>query len=417
VLAAGTWSVTQGALSYPDGVFPLLAESGEGCRLTDTSGVEYVDWIMGWGPVLLGYRRLEVERAIAAQLAAGPLLSLLTPLEIEVAELLREAVPCAEGVAFGKNGSDVLAAAVRIARAHTGRELVLHYGYHGFHDWYMAGVADCEGVPDALRCTIQAFGYNDLDGLRALFEAHAGQVAAVVMEPLNTELPEPGYLEGIRELTREHGALLVFDEVITGFRIARGGAQEAYGVLPDLACVGKGLANGMPLSALVGRAEFLRTIPRVGYGVTFRGETLSLAAARACLEIHAREDVAGHVARIGEALRQSFDEACGRYGVGAALVGPPARTSLAFEPSGRLLPLGLQTLFVQECLKGGVLTNGNFLPSLAHDEPALEKSSQAFDAALGVVAEAIDRDSFDGLLDIPALNIFTRDDQLEEGPC
>ncbi len=419
VLAAGTWTVTQGAFRYPGGLFPLLAERGEGCRLFDTTGRAYVDWIMGWGPVVLGYRHPEVERAISAQLAAGPLLSLLHPLEIEVAERVREAVPCAEGVAFGKNGSDVLAAAVRVARAHTGRELVLVHGYHGFHDWYLASVPECEGIPASLRATVRSFPYNDLPALRARFEAEWSRIACVVMEPTNVELPAPGYLAGVRDLARAHGALLVFDEILTGFRLARGGAQEAFGVVPDLACVGKALGNGMPLSALVGRAEVLRAIARVGYGLTYRGETLSLAAARAVLDVFAREPVTAHLARVGQALIEGFSGACARAGVAAELRGPPARTTLAFAPAGRLTPLGLQTLFVQECLKRGVLTNGNFLPSYAHDAAAIEATLAAFGPALQVVARARDANAFDGLLQVPPLASFfgrERDLEREEAP-
>ena len=409
VLAAGLWTISQGAFHYPEGVFPVMAERGDGCRTWDTAGREYVDWMMGWGPCVLGFRHPAVERAIAAELERGTLLSLLTPLEVEVAEAVRDAVPGAEGVAFGKNGSDVLALAVRIARAHTGREVVLTCGYHGFHDWYMAGIPECRGIPAALRETTRPFPYGDLDALAARFAEHEGQVAAVVMEPTSTQLPPPGYLAGVKQLCREHGAGLIFDEIITGFRLARGGAQEAFGVTADLVCLGKGLANGMPLSALVGSADNLQALPGVGYGLTYRGERLSLAAARATLEVWRTEPVAEHLARVGTELREHFDAACVRVGVDAQLTGPPARTTLAFAEAGGLSGIGLMTLFVQECLRAGVLTNGNFLPSLAHDERALEETRAAFDAALETVARAVDGGSFDGLLHVEALSSFFGD--------
>jgi glutamate-1-semialdehyde 2,1-aminomutase len=409
VLSTGLWSVSHGAFHYPDGVFPLLAARGEGCRLVDTTGRSYVDWVMGWGPVILGYRHPAVERAIAAQLAEGPLLSLLHPLEIEVAEGLCDAVPCAERVAFGKNGSDVLAAAVRIARAATGREVVLVHGYHGFHDWYLASQPACEGIPASLRELVHPFPYNDLPALSELFDRFPERVAAVVMEPTNVEPPRPGFLEGVRELTRSRGALLVFDEIITGFRLARGGAQQHFGVVPDLACVGKGLANGMPLSALVGRDDLVQVIHRVGYGLTYRGETLSLAAARSCLEIFEQEPVSERLAATGESLRELYHEARLRVGVESALIGPPARMTFAFGGAGPLSPIGLQTLFVQECLKRGVLTNGNLLPCYAHDDEAVEHSARAFAESLEVVAGAAKVGSFEGLLQIPPLPIFFED--------
>ncbi|MEZ5988381.1 MAG: aminotransferase class III-fold pyridoxal phosphate-dependent enzyme [Planctomycetota bacterium] len=389
VLATGLWTVSQGAFHYPEGVFPLMARSAGGCRLVDTSGQEYVDWIMGWGPVLLGHADPRVREAIVAQLDQGVLMSLLTPLEVEVAVRIRAMVPCAEKVAFGKNGSDVLSAAVRVARAKTGRSGLLIHGYHGFHDWYMASVAECEGIPDSLRPLVRPFAYNDLAGLRDLFARFGDRIAAVVMEPCNVTLPAPGFLEGVRKLCDQNESLLIFDEIITSFRLARGGAQERFRVIPDLACIGKGLANGMPLSALVGKADPMSVLERVGYGLTYRGESLSLAAARACLGIYAETDVPAQLERTGARIRAAFDEAAARVGVVGGLYGPEARMSFAFSPAGGITSIGLQTLFVQECLKHGVLTNGNLLPSQAHDDAALEQSTQAFALALEVLARAI----------------------------
>jgi glutamate-1-semialdehyde aminotransferase len=323
-------------------------------------------------------------------------------------------VPCAERVAFGKNGSDVLGIAVRIARAATGRDGILVHGYHGFHDWYMAGHEGCEGIPDSLRSLVRHFPYNDLEHLKDLFRRHGDKIAAVVMEPTNVTLPAPGYLEGIRALTLEHGALFIFDEIITSFRLARGGAQEAFGVVPDLACVGKGLANGMPLSALVGKRDVMEVLARVGYGITYRGETLSLAAARACLEVHATEPVAQHLAAIGGEARDRFQRSAKKVGVVGGLFGPSARMSFAFSPAGGITSLGLQTLFVQEALKRGVLTNGNLLPSYAHDARAVETSAAAFEGALEVLARAVAARSLKEFLHIPALNIFYEDGVLQE---
>ena len=411
VLVTGRWTPTQGVLRHAGGAYPLLAQRGQGARLWDTSGCEYIDWMMGWGPVVLGYRHPAVEAAIAAQLAEGPLFSLTHPLEIEVGERIQAMVPCADGVAFGKNGSDVLALAVRLARARTGRELVLHHGYHGFHDWFMAGVPQCEGMPLALRATIRGFPYGDLDALGALLDQNAGRVAAVVMEPAGDFLPPPGYLAGVAELARGHGALLVFDEVVTGFRLARGGAQEAFGVVPDLACVGKALANGMPLSALCGREEFLYTIPRVGYGLTYRGETLSLAAARAALDVIANEPVCEHLARVGEALRAGFAERAQRAGVPGGLIGPAARLTLSLWPTERLSPLAQNSLLLQELLKRGVLSHGVFLPSYAHGDEEVERTLDAFDAGLAAVARGRDRGSLAGLLEVPGIAITYGDDE------
>jgi glutamate-1-semialdehyde 2,1-aminomutase len=369
-----------------DDAFPRFAEHAEGCRLRDADGTSYVDWISGGGPVLLGYRHPDVERAIVEQVEAGPTLSLMHPVELEVAAMLKEMIPCAEMVTFGKNGSDVVTAAVRVARAVTGRDLILQHGVHGFHDWYVSMFPEVEGQPDALRDLVHPFPYNDLDALDGLFDRFRGRVAAVVMEPTNVELPEPGYLEGVRDLAAAHGALLVFDEMITGFRLANGGAQERFGVMPDLACFGKALANGMPLSALVGKRSYMQRLTSVAYGMTFRGETLSLAAARAVLALLRREPVAERLAVTGARVRESFGAARERHGVQATLRGPEARMTFDFAPDGGMLGQRIQIAFLKQCARAGVLTNGNILPSLAHDEDALAQTGDAFDAALGAVA-------------------------------
>jgi glutamate-1-semialdehyde 2,1-aminomutase len=365
-----------------ESVFPRFGVRAQGCEIVDERGRTFVDWAGAWGPVLLGYRYPAVEEAIRSQMEAGPTLSLMHPVEVEVARLLTEIVPCGEMVAFGKNGSDVVTAAVRVARAATGREIVLQHGFHGFHDWYTCLYENVAGIPAVLRPLVEPFPYNDLPALAALLERLSGRVAAVVMEPVSTHLPEPGYLEGVRSLAHEHGALLVFDEMVTGFRLANGGAQEHFGVECDLACLGKGLGNGMPIAALVGRREHMRHLPHVAYGMTFRGETLSLAAARATLEVIRDEPVAEQLARTGSHLREEFAAMCRERGVDCMLLGPPARMTLAFERRGGISGDRLLTLFLQECAARGVLTHGTLLPSYAHDEAAVERTLDAFSGAL-----------------------------------
>ncbi len=407
-MAVGTWSPSGGAGAHAQGRFPLLAQSANGCELTDTDGNTYVDWLMGFGPVVLGHRRPEVEAAITEQLQAGPLLSLLHPIEIEVAETLREIVPCCEGVAFGKNGSDVLALAVRVARAYTGRERIAFHGYHGFHDWYVASMANATGIPSALRETIDRFPYNDLDALGALFADSSRPIAAVVMEPMNLHWPAAGFLEGVRELCDRHGALLIFDEMLTGFRIARGGAEEAFGVRPDMSCVGKALANGMPLSALCGPARIGHSAQGVTYGLTYRGETLSLAAAKASLALHAQIDVPAHLTKIGAALKNGLEQAAERHDIAAEMLGFAGRQTLSLAPAGKLTPLQLQALFIQVCLQNGVLTNGSFLGSVAHGPEALATTLAAFELAFEQLALARSRGSLQGLLAMPLPEEFPK---------
>ena len=372
-----------------DNPFPRFAVEAHGYTLVDSEGRRFVDWVSGAGPVILGYGHPAVTEAIASQLAVGPTLTVTHPVEVEVAELLTRMVPCAERVAFGKNGSDAVTAAVRLARAVTGREMILQYGGHGFHDWYVASLG-VPGVPAALGALVRRFPYNDLDALAALFDEHAGEVAAIVMEPLNIELPEAGYLEGVRELAHGHGALLVFDEVITALRLGPGGAQERCGVVPDLACLGKALANGMPLSAVVGKREYMERLPEVAYGMTFRGETLSLAAARAVLLTVQREGVAEHLERVGAQVRAAFDRRCAEAGMHATLRGPEARMTFVFGDHAAVPYERLEAAFVLECARQGVLVNNNVLPSFAHDDEAVRLTDEAFGPALAAARALAD---------------------------
>jgi hypothetical protein len=256
-----------------------------------------------------------------------------------------------------------------------------------FRAWQQTRAAADPRQADAT--SIVEFPYDDLGILEELLEAHRGRVAAILMEPVRDELPHDGYLAGVRRLADEHGAVLILDEVVTNFRVARGGAQEYYGVTADLVCLGKAIANGMPLAALAGKRALMRLVTAVSFDSTFRGETLSLAAAAATLRVVRDEPVAEHLARAGSELRDCFDARCKELGVVAALNGPPARMSVHFEPVGSRTSRDLCELFLQECMKRGVLTTGHFLASYAHDEKALGRTSDCVGGAIAVVADAL----------------------------
>lgn len=370
-------------------ITPQFIVAADGYRITDVSGQQLIDWVNGWGPVLLGYRHPVVEQAIANQMTAGPTLSLMHPIEIEVAELIVDLVPGAEKVAFAKNGSDAVNAAIRIARAATGREMVLQSGFHGFHEWYTCLHKGVQGILPIHRDYVRSFEYNDLQGFEQLLNEFEGQVAAVVMEPVNMWMPQPGYLESIRAMTEKHGIILVFDEIVTAFRLAKGGAQEYFNVVPDITCLAKGMANGMPLSAVAGSRKLMELLPRCGFGLTFRGETLSLAAAKATLEIIRDEPVTETIAFTGRKLRDGFENLCRKHDITAALSGPDARMTFVFNDQNGVSWQTLRTSFLQHCLSHGVLTNGNLLPSYAHDDLAVDETLEVFDGALKCLSEVI----------------------------
>jgi len=287
----GSQTFSKSRTQYPFGVSPYFIERGQGSHLWDVDGNEYVDMIGSLAAVTLGHRDPDVDAAVRAQLDSGVIFSLPHRLEMEVAEQIVKMVPCAERVRFGKNGSDATAGAVRVARAFTGRDHVAVCGYHGWQDWYIGTTLRNRGVPEATRALSHSWAYNDIDSLEAIFKAHPDQVAAVIMEPMNVVEPMPGFLAAVKALAHKHGALLVFDETITGFRYANGGAQELFDVTPDLATFGKGLANGYPVSAVAGRADVMQLMEEVFFSFTFGGETLSLAAALATMRKLEREPV------------------------------------------------------------------------------------------------------------------------------
>ncbi len=374
---------------------PQFYESGQGCEVVDSTGRRYIDWYGCGGCVILGHAHREVDDSISAQLRKGILIPSLHPLELEVAETICEIVPCAETVAFGKNGSDALTAAVRLARMVTGREIILHHGFHGFQDWFAGSDPAVSGIPRE-RPLVHSFPYNDLPALERLCRKFSGKVAAIVMEPTKHELPAHGYLEGVRAIADREQALLVFDEVVTALRLGPGGAQSLFGVVPDLACLGKGLGNGMPLSAIVGRRGLMAEFPRVGVGMTFQAEALSLAAARATLAIVRAEPVAERLASAGETVRREFEGECRRLGLPASLTGHPARMTIRFPDVGPFPAAYLLGLFLTSCLEHGVVTSGTLLPSFAHDDSALERSCDAIRRSLRTVAETTGTGVFRG---------------------
>jgi glutamate-1-semialdehyde 2,1-aminomutase len=391
VIPLGAQTFSKSITQFPHGVSPYFAARGKGARLWDEDGHEYVDFNNGLCAVTLGYADPDVNAAVAAQLADGALFTLSHRLEAEVAERVCAMVPCAEMVRFGKNGSDATTAAIRIARAYTGRDRVLMCGYHGWQDWSIGTTARNKGVPQAVRDLTSTFAYDDLPGLEALLDRHAGEVAAIILEPMNVRAPSPGYLQGVRELADRHGAVLVFDETITGFRFHNGGAQALFGVTPDLATFGKGIANGFPLSALAGRRELMMEMEEIFFSTTMAGEVISLAAARATLDKLVREPVTAAMRLQGERIKVGVANRLRASGADAFLSvsGDPTWSFLNFAPPEGVDPLALKTLFLQEIFARGLLSLGTHNLSYSHGEAELEHLFATYDAVFPLLAEAV----------------------------
>jgi glutamate-1-semialdehyde aminotransferase len=409
-IPVGTQTFGKSPRQWAFGTVPNFLQRARGSHVWDVDGNEYIDYGMALGPIILGYNYPRVNAAIADQLAQGSIFSLNHPLEVELSELLIELIPCAEMVRFGKNGSDGTSAAVRLARGYTGRDVILCCGYHGWQDWYIGSTSRHRGVPQAVRDLTVQFPYNDLDALKALLHRHHGNVAAVIMEPSNFEPPLPGYLEAVQGLTRESGAVLIFDEVLTGFRMALGGAQQYFGVTPDLAVFAKAMANGMPVSALVGSAEIMQLFSEVFYSFTFAGETLSLAAAVATIAELRETDALEVVWARGGQLKRGCLELIAEFGLEGTVdcTGYDCWPRLSFTGQDSRQSMALETLFRQEVTKRGVLMRTGMFLSYSHSPADVDQTLVAYGSALELLAQAQRQGSIEDKLDGPVIEPVIR---------
>lgn len=387
----GSQTFSKSRVSLPQGVSPLFIERGRGSRVWDADGNEYVDFINALLAVSLGYGDADVDAAVRTQLDSGVSFSLPHRLEMEVAERIIELVPCAEAVRFGKNGSDATGGAIRIARAFTGREHVAVCGYHGWQDWYIGSTTRDLGVPQSTKALTHKFAYNDLASLEKLFAEQPQQIAAVILEPMNVFYPAPGFLEGVAELTRKNGAVLIFDETITGFRYHLGGAQALFGVTPDLATFGKGVGNGFPIAFVAGRRDIMRLMEEVFFSFTFGGEAVSLAATAAVIDKMRREPVLDTIHARGQAIIDGLEDLIRRHGVAdfASVSGHPAWSFLLLKDTPAYNAFELKTLYLQEMFARGILINGTHNMSYAHSAADVAQLLAAYDAVLPMLRDAV----------------------------
>jgi glutamate-1-semialdehyde 2,1-aminomutase len=373
------------------GISPLFAKKARGAKLQDIDGNWYVDLVNSLAAITIGYADREINKAVRKQLSKGVIYSLPGTLEAEVASLIVELVPSAELVRFGKNGTDATSAAVRLARAHTGRDLVAVCGYHGWQDWYIGSTTRDKGVPSLTKSLTKSFRFNDIKSLSELVSQFPEQFAAVIMEPMNVSFPEENFLQDVRKLCDENGIILIFDETITGFRFSSGGAQELFNVIPDLSTFGKGLANGFPLSAVVGKRQIMKEMEEIFFSGTFGGELLSLAAAKVVLERHKKYDISSSLAEKGENLKQAVEDIIRENNLHHILTlsGHPTWVFLNWVPTDKYSVNELKTFFMQEMFQRGVLILNTHTVSLAFGKKELQIVLRAYSETLRNLAEAI----------------------------
>ena len=395
------------------GVSPIYDERARGCRIWDIDGNEYIDWYSAVGPIVLGYADPVVDEAVRRQIGNGSVYSVLHPSSVRLAEELVRLVPAAEMVRYAKGGGEACTVAVRVARGYTGRDKVLFCGYHGWHDWYLAANLGGEkldghllpgidpvGVPRGLEGTAVPFPYGDLEALAALLDRHAGEVACVFMEPMRSEEPPAGYLQAVKELAHRHGALLVFDEVSSGFRVALGGAQEYAGVTPDMAVFAKAISNGYPMGAVVGRRDVMQASERMFVSSAYWDDNVGITAALATLGELERRKAPAFFADLGARFIAAFNRVAAEVGVAARCGGNCAHPSIGFDLGEQ--SAAAASLFLQENARRGLILATGFFFNMAHDEEALEKTMAAAGESLQVIDAGLRAGDLEERLEAPA---------------
>jgi len=382
------WAATRAEILEIDAAnegFPQYFDRAEGAHVWDVDGNRYIDYTLGYGPVVLGHAHPEVTAAVAAQLARGTCASpLWSPRQVELTELLVDVIPGAEQAYLLRTGSDATAAAVRLARIYTGREKVVRWGYNGWHDWC---APRREGVPQATLQNTLTFTYNDIASLEHILAEHRGQVACVIMMPYELEPPAPGFLAEARAVAHRHGALFILDEMRSGFRICLGGAQEYFDVRPDLSTFSKAMANGYCISAVVGRREIMMMLGRTHMSSTFYGNPAEMAAAITTIGILRNTDALARIYAMGQRLQQEISKLAAEFSLPAEMVSLPVSPFLQFsgKPDSRIQRL--KVAFFRETLRRGVLFHPNhqWFLSAAHTDADLDTTIGACREALEVV--------------------------------
>jgi glutamate-1-semialdehyde 2,1-aminomutase len=418
LIPGGCHTYAKGDDQFPEEA-PRFITHGKGCRVWDVDGREFIEYGMGLRAVTLGHAYPPVVEAVARELAFGTNFNRPAVIEVEAAEKLLSFIAGAEMVKFCKDGSAALDGAVKLARCHTGRDLIAICGDQPFFsssDWFIGSTGIPGGVPEAIRRMTLKFNYNDLPSVERLFSTHPGQIACIVLEAARTDEPREGFLERLQALCRKHGAVMILDEMITGFRWAKGGAQAVYGIVPDLCCFGKAMANGFALSALVGKRELMRLggfdhdRERVFLMSTTHGaETHALAALIATLETYETQDVIVHLYRQGERLRAQVDKAIAEHGLEGkfGLIGRPC-CLLYFTRDAEGRPSQpMRTLFLQELLKRGVLAP-SFIVSYSHQDGDIDRTAEAIRGSLSVYRKALDEGVERYLIGRPVKPVYRR---------
>lgn len=396
----GSQTFSKSITQFPLGASPYFAKSAKGSKLIDVDGNKYIDFSSALCAINIGYLDKSVTKAALRQVKKGSIFSLSSELESKLAKKLVEVIPCCEMVRFGKNGSDVTSAAIRASRAYNKKDIVAVCGYHGWQDWYISSTSRNKGVPGDVCNLTKKFNYNDIDSLKKVFEENKDNVSCVILEPMNVRYPEDNFLEKVKELTHANNALLIFDEMITGFRFSQGGASEYFGVVPDMATFGKGMANGYPISAICGKEKYMNIFEDIFFSSTFGGELVSIAASIATIEKIQQHDVITNLSSKGSKIIdgvQSLIEDNDLQDI-FEISGHPSWSFLITKANGGYSDFDIKTLLFQELFQNGVLSSGTHNLMFAHSNRDINDLLRTYKDILPKISNIVKRKEMDKYL-------------------
>lgn len=401
LIPGGTQLLSKRPEMFLPDFWPAYYSKAKGCKVWDLDGNVYTDVsYMGIGANILGYSDEDVDNAAKEAIDRSSMCTLNAPEEVSLAEQLIDLHPWAEMVRYAKTGGEGVSIAIRIARAFTGKDIILFCGYHGWHDWYISAnlAADSsldghllsglspKGIPRGLTETSIPFNYNNINNFESLIEKFNSRIAAVVMEPIRNDYPIEGFLEIIRKVTEEKGIILIFDEITAGFRLCCGGAHLKLGVCPDVMVLGKAISNGFPMSAIIGKRKIMEAAQDTFISSTYWTDRVGLAASLATIEKYKNNKVDTYINRIGQNVQDGWNRASSNTGLDIHVSGINPLSHFDFNYPNKL---GLKTLFTQEMLKRGYLATNAFYVSYAHNKDDVEKYLQDVEEVFSLIKKKI----------------------------